>query len=221
MRASILVLGPLVARFQADVSLPAAARSARVGESAHQGTPGRSAPGVCRERLHQGTRQTPEGCARGDGFGHRDRHRKHHDGGGAGLRHDGHRERRAGTRGRRSGQLHQRDGWPDLRRRHEHDRDRRRRTPARHRLRRAAGPYRDRHVSRRRCDHRRTRAGQARATEERSRRCCRKLEEAGADINTSEGLDRDQHARPAAWRSISTLPPYRHFLPTCRRNSRR
>jgi hypothetical protein len=98
MRASILVLGPLVARFgQAEVSLPGGCDRFASGRSAHSRPAGAGCGDHRRERLHQGTRETSEGRAHSDGYGHRHRYRKHHDGGHAGAGHHGDRERRAGT----------------------------------------------------------------------------------------------------------------------------
>jgi UDP-N-acetylglucosamine 1-carboxyvinyltransferase len=64
MRASILVLGPLLARFgRANVSLP-----------------GGCAIGSRPVNLHIEGLRAPQGCASGDGYRHRDRHRKPDDG---------------------------------------------------------------------------------------------------------------------------------------------
>ena len=112
MRASILVLGPLVARFgEADVSLPGGCAIGSRPVNLHiRGLQALGAEVFGGERLHQGAGQAAQGRADQHGSGHRDRHREHHDGRGAGQRHDGHRKRRAGTRSRRSGQLPQCDG---------------------------------------------------------------------------------------------------------------
>ena len=140
--------------------------------------PGRPAParvagargrGQRRERLHQGAREAAQGCTHQHGPGHRDRDREPHDGGRARERHDDHRKRGAGARSPRPRQLPQRDGREDPRRRYRDARDRRGRTPVRDDLRSAAGPHRNRHLPRRRCDHRRQGDGQARAAEDAGR----------------------------------------------------
>ena len=122
MRASILVLGPLVARFgQAEVSLPGGcAIGSRPVDQHIRGLQALGAEITRRERLHQGTRQAAQGRAHRDGHGHRHRYREHHDGGDAGPGHHGDRERRAGARSGRSGQLPDRHGRADRGRRHVH-----------------------------------------------------------------------------------------------------
>jgi UDP-N-acetylglucosamine 1-carboxyvinyltransferase len=102
MRASILVLGPLVARFgEADVSLPGGCAIGSRPVNLH--IKGLQALGaeVSVENGYIKARETTERRAHRHGHGHRHRHREHHDGGGAGAGHDRDRKRRAGTRSRR------------------------------------------------------------------------------------------------------------------------
>src|SRR3954467_11652201 len=102
MRASILVLGPLVARFgEADVSLPGGCAigspprppplqglaALAAGRSASQGLAGARRGSLGRERLHQGAREASSRRAHPPGSRHRHRHREHHDGRRARVRH--------------------------------------------------------------------------------------------------------------------------------------
>ena len=104
MRASILVLGPLVARFgEARVSLPG---GCAIGlRPVDQHIKGLQAMGAEIDIEHgyiHATARAPEGRAHRDGSGDGDRHRESDDGGRAGRGHHGHRERRARARGGRS-----------------------------------------------------------------------------------------------------------------------
>ena len=119
-----------------------------------------------RQERAQGRRdQVPQG----DG----ERHPHRADGGGAGARHDGDRQRRAGARDRRRRRLPQQDGRAHLRHRHLAA-DRRGRDAARRRAApRAARPHRDRHLCDGGGDDRRRRAARRRAagaSAERARR---------------------------------------------------
>ena len=90
MRASILVLGPLLARYgQAEVSLPGGcAIGSRPVDQHIKGLQALGAEITRRERLHQGAAQRPpEGRALRVRHGHRHRHRERADGGGARRRH--------------------------------------------------------------------------------------------------------------------------------------
>ena len=113
MRASVLVLGPLVARYgQARVSLPGGcAIGARPIDQHLKGLEAMGARIDARARLRQ--RARARAAARrhhrvrhGDG----DRHREPDDGGGAGQGPHHHRERRARARGRGAGARAQQDG---------------------------------------------------------------------------------------------------------------
>ena len=134
MRASILVLGPLLARFgQADVSLPGGcAIGARPVNIHVAGLQAMGADIHDRERLHPRPRRAAEGRAAGARDRHGHRHREPDDGRGAGRRRDGHRERGARARGRRPRELPDRDGREDPGRRHRQDRHPGRREAARH-----------------------------------------------------------------------------------------
>ena len=85
MRASILVLGPLLARFgKADVSLPGGcAIGARPGEHPRRGPAGHGRGHQHRRRLHPRARRATQGCAAQSRNRHGHRHREPHDGGDA------------------------------------------------------------------------------------------------------------------------------------------
>ena len=108
------------------------------------------------------------------------------------------RERRARARGGRSREFSDRHGRQDQGRGHGQDRDPGRRAAARHALRRAARPHRERHLSGGRRHHRRPHAGEeyaARASGRGDRSSCA---EAGATVETRRQLGRSRHARPTA-----------------------
>ncbi len=171
MRASILVLGPLLARFgTADVPLPGGcaigARPVNIHVAGLQamGADITIDGGYIRARAGRlkgarlvldtvtvtGTENLMMAAALADG-------------------EDDPRERGARARGRRSRQLPHRDGREDPGRRHGQDRRAGRRETARHAVRSAAGSHRGRHVLRRGRDHARPRAAQEHAA--RSSRC--------------------------------------------------
>ena len=162
MRASILVLGPLVARFgRADVSLPGGcaigARPVNIHVAGLQamGADIQIEGGYIRARAERLQGRTP-----GAGCRHRDRHREPDDGRDAGRRGDGAGERRARAGGGGSGQLPDRHGREDPGRRHRQDRHPGGDQAARHHLRGAAGPHRERHLPGGRRHHPRPRAHQ-------------------------------------------------------------
>ena len=160
MRASILVLGPLLARHgEARVSLPGgcaigarpvnlhvAGLEAMGAEISIEGGYIHAKAGRLRGRAHR--------AGHGDG----DRHREPHDGGDARQGPHRARERRARAGSRRPRRLPDRDGREHRGRRHRHDRDRGARAARRLRAPRAAGPHRGRHLPGRRRHHRRARA---------------------------------------------------------------
>jgi hypothetical protein len=130
MRASILVLGPLVARHgHAEVSLPGGcAIGSRPVDQHIRGLQALGADVLGRERLRQRARR--QGPARRPlqlRHGHRHRHRERADGGGAGQGHHRARQLRRGAGGRRPRQLPEHDGREDQRHRHRAHRDRGRR----------------------------------------------------------------------------------------------
>ena len=155
MRASILVLGPLLARFgKADVSLPGGcaigARPVNIHVAGLQamGADINIEGGYIRARAGRLEGRAPQSRNR-----HGHRHRESHDGRDAGRRRNRHRKRRARTRSRRPREFPHRHGREDPGRRHRQDRDPGRREAARHQLRSAARSHRGRHLSRGRRDH--------------------------------------------------------------------
>ena len=135
MRASILVLGPLLARFgEARVSLPGGcAIGSRPVDQHIKGLQAMGAEITRRARLHRRPRDAPEGRAHHDRHGHRHRHREPADGRDAGRRRDGARERRAGARDPRPGRDADRHGRAHRGPRHEPDPHRGRARAARRR----------------------------------------------------------------------------------------
>jgi hypothetical protein len=107
MRASILVLGPLVARFgEARVSLPG---GCAIGARRWTSTSRVCRPWAPTVKVEHGYVHAKVPRAQGRPHLHRhgdgDRHREPDDGRLSGRRRDRHRERRPRTRGGRSGQL--------------------------------------------------------------------------------------------------------------------
>ncbi len=103
MRASILVLGPLLARFgEARVSLPGGcAIGLRPVDQHIKGLQAMGAEIAIEHGYIHATAAAAEGCPHRDGSGDGNRHRESDDGGDPGRWHDHHRERRARTRGGR------------------------------------------------------------------------------------------------------------------------
>ena len=87
MRASILVLGPLVARFgQAEVSLPGGCQiGSRPVDQHIRGLQALGADIVVENGYIKARAKRLKGARIVDGHGHRHRYREHHDGGDAGL----------------------------------------------------------------------------------------------------------------------------------------
>ena len=112
MRAAILVLGPLLARFGEATRVAAGRLRDRLapGGPAHPGPAGDGRRHPRRARLHPGARQAPAGRVDHHRHGHRHRHREPDDGRRAGRRRDRARERRAGARGGRPRRAADRDG---------------------------------------------------------------------------------------------------------------
>ena len=180
LRASICVLGPLLARCGTVQRRPSGRRLDRLARPRHA----RLRAGQARRRHHQRARvRHRHGAVRPQGrrdlarLPERRRHREHPDGGGPRRGHHADRQRRARAGDRRHLPHADRDGRADRRRRHVHaDRRGRRRTAAGappHRRR----PDRRRHLGVRRGDDprrgHRTR-DQARTTwSSRWTRCCR------------------------------------------------
>ncbi len=122
MRASILVLGPLLARFgQADVSLPGGCAIGSRPVNLHiEGLRAMGADITCRERLHPRPGGAAARGAPGVGHGHRHRHREPDDGRGPGRRRDGDRECGPGAGGGGPGGVPEQHGRQDHRCRHRH-----------------------------------------------------------------------------------------------------
>ena len=135
MRASILVLGPLLARFgEARVSLPGGcAIGTRPVDQHIKGLQAMGAEIVVEHGYIVAARRAAAGDAHHDRHGHRHRHREPADGGDARRRRDHPRERGAGARGRRPRRDADRDGRAHRGARHEPDPHRRRRPAARRR----------------------------------------------------------------------------------------
>ena len=125
MRASILVLGPLVARFgTARVSLPGGcAIGARPVDQHIKGLEALGADDPHRGRLRRRRGAAPEGRAHRHRHGDGDRHRKPDDGRGAGRGRNDHRKRRARAGGGRPGRLPERHGCARFGGRHRRHRD--------------------------------------------------------------------------------------------------
>jgi UDP-N-acetylglucosamine 1-carboxyvinyltransferase len=120
MRASILVLGPLVARCgEARVSLPGGcAIGARPVDQHIKGLQAMGAEITGRAGLCPCPGNPPQGRPHLHRHGHRDRHRKPDDGRLPRRGRNDHRERRARAGSGRSGQLPGQHGRPHFRRRH-------------------------------------------------------------------------------------------------------
>jgi UDP-N-acetylglucosamine 1-carboxyvinyltransferase len=101
MRASILVLGPLVARFgQAEVSLPGGcAIGSRPWISTFAGLEAMGASIMRRRRIHPRQGRSLAWCAHRDGHGDRNGYREYPDGRHLGAGNDSYRERCTRTRG--------------------------------------------------------------------------------------------------------------------------
>ena len=134
MRASVLVLGPLLARFgEARVSLPGGcAIGSRPVDQHIKGLQAMGAEIVVEHGYIVAKRRArAEGRAHHDRHGHRHRHREPADGGDAGRGRDGARERGAGARDRRPRRDADRDGRAHRGPRHEPHPHRGRRAAAR------------------------------------------------------------------------------------------
>ena len=209
MRASILVLGPLVARFgQAEVSLPGGCAIGSRPVNLH--IKGLQALGA-EVTVENGYIRAKAGRLKGarivfdlvtvTGT------EKHHDGGGAGAGHHGDRERRAGARSRRPRQLPQQIRRQDPRRGHQHHRGGRRRTPRRRLLRSTARPHRNRHLPRRRRHDRRPRGVPPHARRTRSTPCSPSSRKAGAHIvATEDSIELDMRGKRPRAVDLTTAP---------------
>ncbi|WDT78286.1 MAG: hypothetical protein MPW14_13780 [Candidatus Manganitrophus sp.] len=123
MRASILVLGPLVARCgEAQVSLPGGcAIGARPVNLHLKGLGAMGAEIKVEHGMIHAKARAAEGCAGSvHGSGDRDRDREPDDGGGAGGGHHHHRERRPRAGDHRPRAVPERHGRADRGRRHRH-----------------------------------------------------------------------------------------------------
>ena len=214
MRASVLVLGPLVARYgRARVSLPGGcAIGARPIDQHLKGLEALGAHDHARARLRR--RRGASGCAaRRIVFdmldGHR--HREPDDGGGARQGPHRARERGARARGRGAGARAQQDGRAGPRRRHADHHHRGRRRAAADRARDHPRPHRGRHVAGRGGDHARRRAGarlRCPSTSTRSSPSCARP----APRSTAEGGGlRVRGDGRAAARSTSSTQPHPGF----------
>ena len=223
MRASILVLGPLVGRFgHADVSLPGGcAIGARPVNLHVAGLRAMGATisidgGYIRARARQAARRAARARHR-----HRHRHREPDDGGRMRARRVRDRERRARARDRGARELPHEDGREDRRRGLGHDSRARRGALVGHRLPRDARPHRERHVSRRGRDHGRPREDRAHAARPPRRRAA-EARRGRRDDHARRRLDRARHARPApGGRRREDGAVSRRSRPTCRRSSAR
>ena len=150
MRASILVLGPLLARFgEARVSLPGGcAIGTRPVDQHIKGLQAMGAEIVVEHGYIVARAGAAAGRAHHDRHGHRHRHREPAHGGDARRRRDDPRERGAGARGRRPRRDADRDGRADRGPRHEPDPRRRRRAAARRHAPDRQRPDRGRNVPR-------------------------------------------------------------------------
>ena len=139
---------------------------------------------------------------------------------GAGARHDGDRQRRAGARDRRRRRLPQQDGRADLRHRHLAA-DRRGRDAARRRAApRAARPHRDRHLCDGGGDDRRRRAARGRAAgaaAERARRASSRP--APRSPPTNDGIRVKRNGSGIAPVDVDHRAVPRLSRPICRRSS--
>ncbi len=150
MRASILALGPLVARCgEARVSLPGGcAIGLRPVDQHVKGLVGDGRRDRPRARLHQRAGSKAQGHALRVRRRHRDRHREPADGRDPRRGHDDARERRAGAGGGRPRALPRRHGGEDRGSGHRSHRRRRRRSAPRRDARDHARPDRDRNLRR-------------------------------------------------------------------------
>jgi hypothetical protein len=224
MRASILVLGPMVAASVAHTCPSPAAAPSAAGPSTCTCAASRPwAPtSASTAAISMPVSRAAPRRAHRHGNGDRGRHGEPDDGGGTCRGANRARKRGAGAGGGGPGPLPDRHGREDQRPRSDRSgRDRRRRAPARLPLRGHARSHRGRHLSGGCRGHRRPGASargprgapRGGAAEARGSRCRHRQR---------RGLDQPRHARaPSRARSVFAPRPTRAFRPICRRSSRR